>query len=76
MMCYIGIVLSGTGHRLSYRLYPNGRTIWSVYDGHSGIDDAISRTNKLCEDNSGTPGTAIVQYIYDNWNRLTTDQKI
>ena len=45
--------------------YPNGRIIHTVYDGHGGIDDAISRANALADDNgSGSAGDAIATYSY------------
>src|SRR5207253_1555069 len=52
------------GQRLQKITYPNGRIVWSVYNGHSGIDDAISRANILAEDNAGAAGTSIAQYTY------------
>ena len=53
------------GHRRTSVTYPNGRIIHTVYDGHGGIDDAISRANELADDNgSGSAGDAIATYSY------------
>ncbi len=48
--------------RLESVTYPNGRQVFRIYDGHDGIDDAISRANALANDVTGT--SRIVDYNY------------
>ena len=63
---------AGTAYTHAYRpnqvTYPNGRQVELVYDGHDGIDSAISRANGIDEviyDFSGTPvSTPVTRYTY------------
>lgn len=44
--------------RLSQTVYPDGRVLWTKYDGYSALDDAISRADALSDsdyDGSGLP---------------------
>ena len=61
------------GARLRKTTYPNGREIYWVYDGHSGIDDAIGRVNTLADAHTttaDTPGDPIVSYTYLGSGRM------
>ena len=50
-------------HRLDTITYPNGRVIELVYDGHNGIDTAISRANGIDEVIAGV-STDVTRYEY------------
>ena len=57
-------------YRLDKITYPNGRVIHNTYDGHSGIDEAISRANAIADDSSGSPGDDIAAYSYLGSGRM------
>jgi len=54
-------------YRLDKVTYPNGRVLQLNYDGHSGIDDAISRANAIEEDATSAD---IVSYTYLGSGRM------